>query len=173
MAAVAYGLKDLYLGPVADDGGMGTELEKVNFSVIDTPVFGSAEGDKTNFEIEESDTPYLATEKPGEITFTASIYGLSAEVLARHFGGTYTPGATSADPGTWEAPAQKPTFERSLRAVHKQGGYLEIVRASVAANFEWKFQKNGLPQINLVATVLVPTKPGTAPYKFYEAEFVG
>lgn len=166
MSAVVIGLKNLYIGAIAGDGGLGTSLDPVLYSVIDTPVFNIPEGETTDFPIEESDTPYFSKSTPGVPTFTLSIYGLSAAVLAKHFGGTAVVGATSADPDTWEAPAQIPTFERSMVAEHTQGGYLAITRASITATIDWNFQKNKLPQINIVAKVLTPTKVGEPAYKF-------
>ena len=169
---VAIGLKNFYLGAIAGDGGMGTDLEPVSYSVIDTPVFNIPEGEKTDFPIEESDTPYYSKTTPGVPVFNLSIYGLSAAVLAKHFGGTAVVGPTSGDPDTWEAPAQIPTFERSIVAEHSQGGFLSIVRAAITATIDWNFQKNNLPQINLVCTVLTPTKLNEPAYKFSTAAYV-
>lgn len=170
--AVAIGLKSFWMGPVANDGDMGTDLDRVDYAVIDTPVFADAEGTQTDFNIEQSDKPYFSNTAPGATTFSLSIYGLSPEVLYKHFGGTLVPGATTADPSVWKAPSSKVTVERSIVAVHQAGGYLSIVRASVAAAFNWNFQKNNLPQINLVCTVLTPTKNGVAPFEFSTGEFV-
>jgi hypothetical protein len=169
---VAIGLKNLYIGDIAGDGGLGEDLEAVAYSVIDTPVFNIPEGEKTDFPIEESDTPYYSKTTPGVPVFTLSIYGLSAAVLAKHFGGVAVVGATTADPDTWEAPAQIPTFERSIVAEHSQGGYLWIVRAAITATIDWNFQKNNLPQINLSCTVLEPTKANQAAYGFNTAAYV-
>lgn len=168
---VAIGLSNLYIGDIASDGGMGTSLTAVSYSVIDTPVFNIPEGTTTDFPIEESDTPYFSKTTPGTPTLTLSIYGLSAAVLAKHFGGTAVVGATSGDPDTWQAPAQIPTFERSIVAEHSQGGYLSIVRASISATIDWNFQKNKLPQINLVCKVLTPTKAGVKAFSFSTAAY--
>lgn len=168
---VAIGMSKLYMGPIAGDGGMGTGLTLVSYAVIDTPVFTTSEGTKTDFEIEDSDTPYYSKTAPGPTTFAASFYGLSAAVLSQFFGGVAVIGATSADPDTWEAPAQLPTYERSIAVQHTQGGHLEIVRASISATLEWAFQKNNLPRINMVATVLTPTKVNQWPYKFFTEDY--
>jgi hypothetical protein len=168
---VAIGLKNFYLGEIATDGGMGTSLEAVSYSVIDTPVFNIPEGETVDFLIEESDTPYYSKSTPGVPTFTLSIYGLSAAVLAKHFGGVAVTNPSSAVADTWEAPATIPTFERSIVADHTQGGHLKIVRASITATIDWNFQKNKLPQINLVCRVLTPTKANTAPYSFSTAAY--
>lgn len=168
---VAIGMKTFWMGDIADDGGFSTELEKVSFAVIDTPIFTLPEGDKTDFEIEDSDDPYFSSTKPGAKTFAISFYGLGATVLEKFFGGTAIVGPASGN-DTWEAPLQIPAFETSILAEHTQGGHLKITRASVVATMDWAFQKNNLPKINLVATVLTPTKENEPPYRFSTAPYV-
>ncbi|HRQ17703.1 MAG TPA: hypothetical protein PL085_11545 [Agriterribacter sp.] len=161
------GLKNLYIGDIASDGGMGTGLTPVSYSVEGTPVLTFEEGEQTDFPIEESDNPYYVIKTPGNKTFTLSIYGINAATMYKHFGGVLTPGATSADPDVWAAPAQFPELEKSIVAEHKQGGYLAIVRAKLNVTAEWKFQKSGLPQLNIEAIILAPTKDGVAPFTLY------
>lgn len=163
---VAIGLKSFYMGDVANDGGMGTALDKVSNAVIDTPVLSIPEGERVDFQIEDSDDPYYSKVTPGVKTLSISFFGLSAALLHKFFGGTLTPGATSSDPDVWESPLQILPFEASLIAEHSQGGHLKIVRASISATADWNFQKNNLPQINVVATVLTPTKADTKPMVF-------
>lgn len=164
---VAIGLKGFYMGNVANDGGMGTSLAKVSNAVIDTPVLNIPEGEKVDFQVEDSDDPFYSKTTPGVKVLAMSFFGLSPEVLQKFFGGTVTPGATSGDPDVWEAPVQIPAFEASLVLEHSQGGYIEVPRASISATLDWNFQKNNLPQINLSATILTPTKNNTAPIKFF------
>jgi hypothetical protein len=168
---VPIGLKNFYIGDVAGDGGMGTGLEKVSYAVIDTPVLTIPEGEKADFLIEDSDDPYFSKTTPGVKTLAISFYGLTAASLARWFGGVATIGPASGV-DTWEAPLQIATFEASIVAEHQQGGHLKIPRASISATADWNFQKNNLPQINVVATVLTPTKEGEPPMTFSTAEYV-
>ncbi len=163
MADVAIGLKNLYIGDIAADGGMGDSLDPVSYSVEGTPVLNFEEGEKTDFNIEESNDPYFSITNPGNKVLTLSIYGLSPAVLYKYFGGTLTPGATSADPDVWEAPLLFPELEKSIGAEHKQGGHLKIPRAKISALAVWNFQKAALPQIDLTITVLTPTKEGEKP----------
>ena len=166
---VKIGLSKFYMGPVAVDGDMGTVLESIPFHVEGTPVLTTEEGEQTDFNIEDSDAPYYTQRTQGNQVLTTSVYGVSAEMLALHFGGTYTPGAGSGDPDIWEAPLQIPEKEASIVAEHKDGGgYLEIRRAKVNAVLQWKFQKSGLPQVDLTITVLTPTKEGVKPLKFVD-----
>lgn len=166
--SVKVGLKALYLSPVGEDGGMGTDFDQLPFNIEGVPVLTTEEGEQTDFPVEESDTPYYSIKNQGNQILTTSVYGINAEMLQKHFGGTYTPGGTSADPDVWEAPAQIPDKEVSVRLVHKNGGYLDIVRAKLSVILQWKFQKAGLPQLDFSFTVLTPTKPNTGPLKFYD-----
>lgn len=172
MPDVAIGLKNLYLGAIALDGGMGTVLEPVSYSVEGTPVLNFEEGEKTDFNIEESNDPYYSITNPGNKVLTLSIYGLSPEVLEKYFGGTVTAGATSADPDIWEAPLLFPDLEMSVLAEHKQGGHLKIPRAKISALVVWNFQKAALPQIDLTITVLTPTKLNEPPMTFSTGPYI-
>lgn len=167
---VAIGLKKFYMGDVAVDGGMGTGLSLVSNAVIDTPVLNIPEGETTNFEIEDSDDPFYSKTTPGVKTLNISFYVADVNVLEQFFGGVAVVGpASGAD--TWEAPLQIQNFEASIVAEHQQGGHMKIVRALVAATADWNFQKNNLPQINVVATILTPTKTNTAPISFSTADY--
>ncbi|MBO9660273.1 MAG: hypothetical protein J7527_15745 [Chitinophagaceae bacterium] len=168
---VLIGLKALYMGPLANDGGLSTDLDLVSNAVIDTPRFLIAEGTKTDFPIEQSDAPFYSRTTQGETTFTLELYGISPETLARHFGGSVVPGPTSAD-SIYEPPDVTPTLERSVIAEHLDGGYLEIVRLSYSATFDWAFQKNNLPKIIINGTVLQPTKANTKRFRFHTADYV-
>jgi hypothetical protein len=168
---VAIGLKSLYMGALQSDGDISNTFELVSNAVIDTPLLTIAEGTKTDFEIEDSDDPYYSKTIPGAKTFAASFYGISAAMLAKFFGGVASIGPASGN-DTWEAPAQFPTYERSIIAEHSQGGHLIVARASVSATADWAFQKNNLPKINIVATVLSPQKVGVVAFKFNTAPYV-
>lgn len=169
---VLYGLKGLYISDIASDGGMGSPVlaDAVKYTKAGTPVLTTAQGTKTNFDIEESDTPYFSLNAPGDTTLSFSLYGMDAQQLYRFFGGTIVTGATSADPDTWEAPDTFPTLEKSILMVFTQGGSLQIVRGSVVVTPQILAQKNALPQIDFVITVLQPTKTNTKRMKFTQAD---
>lgn len=172
IVAVAIGLKNLYWGDIAGDGGMGTVLEPVSYSVEGTPVLNFEEGDKTDFNIEESNDPFYSITNPGNKVLTLSIYGQSPALMYKYFGGSLVVGSGSGSPDVWSAPLQFPDLEKSVLAEHTQGGYLSIPRAKISALVVWNFQKAALPQIDLTITILTPTKLNEPPMKFTQGAYV-
>lgn len=169
--AVAIGLKNMYMGAIASDGGMGTSLELVAYAIEGTPTLNFEEGDKTDFNIEQSNDPYYSITNPGNKVLTLSIYGVSPALMYKYFGGTLVIGATSANPDVWSAPATFPDLEKSIVLTHNQGGHLKIARGKISALVVWNFQKAALPQIDLTITILTPTKTAEPPMVFSEATY--
>lgn len=166
MAKIGIGLASLKMGPIAGDGGMGTSLTLLGYTVADTAVLATEAGTTTDFKIEEQDDPvYSILSEKGRTTLSWSSYDVDADTLVRLFGGTKTVGP----PEVWEAPAATPEIEQSIETVMKAGGKIEIPRAKVVANFQWNLQKTKLAQIDIVATLLTPTKPATGPMKITDA----
>lgn len=150
----------MYFAPLAGDGGPGITFRIVDNAVIDTPALVTAEGTQTDFNIEQSDSPYFSLKVAGTTTFTADLYGVSPTELAYHFGGTLAAGATSADPDTWSSPDSFAASEKTVVLVQLQGGYVRINRGVVTATLDWAFKKNDLPKIKLSIAVLKPVKNG-------------
>lgn len=166
-----YGLKQILMGELASDGGFAPSLAGVSYAIIDTPVIQTEEGEKTDWNIEQSDDPYFSRTTPGVTTLTASFYGVEdIDTLVRFFGGTKNVGA-SGQADSWDAPASFPTIERSFILEHQSGGHIKIARASVAARLVWNFQKNNLPQFDITATILTPTKPGVKALQYVQGVY--
>lgn len=162
MAKTSIGLSLLRMGAVAGDGGMGTSLTALGYTVADTAVLATEQGTTTDFKIEEQDDPvYSIQSEKGRTTLSWSCYDVDADTLVRLFGGTKTAGP----PEVWEAPPSTPEFEYSIELTPKSGGLIQIPRAKVVANFQWNLQKTKLAQIDIVATILTPTKANTGPIK--------
>lgn len=97
--------------------------------------------------------------------------------LAANIGGTGSgftvPVATlsngSATASTWEAPAQIPDLEQSLKITDKRGNIFEIPRIKVSSKPTYAFSKTALGQLDFVGTVLLPTKANTGPIKYTAA----
>jgi hypothetical protein len=160
MPKYSIGLTSIKIGAIAGDGGMGTSLTTVGSTVADTCILASEEGQTTDFLIEEQDDPvYSITSQKGKITLAWSCYDVDPDTLVLFFGGTKVTGP----PEGWEAPDTIAEVEKSIEVVPKNGGKIEIVRAKIAAKFNWSLQKSKLAQIDLVATVLAPTKAATPP----------
>ena len=161
MAKYSLGLTSLKLGAIAGDGGMGTSLVVLGNTVADTAILATEEGQTADFSIEESDDPvYSIVSQKGKTTLSWSCYDVDADILLKFFGGTST-----GTPKVWSAPDTVPELEQSIELVPKTGGKIEIVRAKISAKLNWSLNKTKLAQIDLVATVLAPTKAATAPYK--------
>lgn len=158
-------LKSVRLGPVANDGGMGTVLTNLINIVRDTAVLTTADGTKTDFMAEEYDTPFYSYTTQGTKSMAFDVYIDDGSELLRIFGGSYTP-ATTGSPASWEAPTNINPIEQSAEFTHRDGSKVEIPRLSVSATLEWNFKTNALPIIHVNATVLQPTKDGVASFKY-------
>lgn len=169
--AVAIGLKNLYLGPIEADGGMSQSLTLLGNAVEGTPVLTFEEGERTDFNIEQSNDPFYSQVTPGNKVFTLSIYDVTPAKMFQFFGGSLVVGAGTGNPDVWEAPALFPDLEQSVLAEHMNGGYLEIPRAKISALAQWNFQKNLLPQLDLNITVLTPTKVDEPPLRFTQGVY--
>lgn len=160
MAKYKIGLENVKLGAIAGDGGMGTVLTNVGNTVEGSATLTTEEGQKTDFKIEESDSPIMSISTEADtMSLSWSSYDCDATQLQRMFGGTVVP-ATSATGETWQAPDVIPEIEQSLEAIWKNGDKLQIPRAKIKASLAMSFNRGTLSQINITATVLQPTKVG-------------
>jgi hypothetical protein len=243
------GLVTLKVGPVANDGGMGTELVAIGDTVLDSCVFSEADGTTQEFFVEELDDAVetIVTQK-GTESINWSTNNLHGRNLALIFGGTHTPyksistvgtltpgsgyvngtykavpltsgtgkeaeatvvvasgavtsvtityggeGYTAGDDlsalntylggsgsgfsievstlnnsntqSTWEPPDSQLELERSIEIIDRKGHKMEIVRAKFAPKKSFSFQRSKLGQVDITATILVPTKDATKKYK--------
>jgi hypothetical protein len=163
MSKHALGLASIKLSAIAGDGGMGTSLTAVGDTVLGTAVFGSENGTTTDIFTEESDTAIESIlSQAGTTTLTWSTNNIEADNMVKFFGGTKTTGP----PVTYEPPNTFAAVELSIEVIDKKGNKLEIVRASVKPQLAINFNKTTLGAISIVATVLLPTKAATQPWKF-------
>lgn len=97
----------------------------------------------------------------------------SLSAAAANIGGTGSgfsvPVATlangSATQTTWEAPDSFPDLEQSLKLTDKKGHVFDVPRVKISGKFGFSFAKDKLGQVDLVATVLQPTKAGESRLK--------
>jgi hypothetical protein len=243
------GLVTLKVGPIANDGGMGTTLVTIGDTVKDSCVFSEGDATKQEFFIEESDDAVesIITQKGVEAVnwSTSNLHGRNMALI---FGGTHTPyksiatvgtltpgsgyangtytnvpltggtgkeaeativvasgavttvtityggeGYTSGDDlsalaanmggtgsgfvievstlnnsntaSTWEPPDTQNELERSIEIVDRKGNKVEIVRAKFAPKKSFSFQSSKLGQVDITATILLPTKDATKKFK--------
>lgn len=67
---------------------------------------------------------------------------------------------SSAQQELWEAPDAFPDVEVSLELTDKKGNVVKLPRNKISAKFNLSFNRTSLGQIDMVATVLQPTKVG-------------
>lgn len=163
MAKIQIGLKQLLMGDVAIDGGMGTALTQLGATVVDTAVLTNEAPTVTDFTIEEQDDPYYTNSVAGKRTLSWSTYDLDPASLVRICGGAASTDASGND--VWEAPLDTPQIEVSIKLIDQKNNIVEIPRAKLDVILERKFQKSGIAQANITATILKPEKANTAPYR--------
>lgn len=66
----------------------------------------------------------------------------------------------SATQSEWLAPDSFPDVEKSLELTDRKGNVINIPRAKISPKFGLSFSKEALGQLDLIATVLQPTKAG-------------
>lgn len=93
----------------------------------------------------------------------------SLSALAASIGGTGSGfavpvTAVKSTPETWKSPEVTPEIEQSLKVTDKKGNKLYIPRAKVSAKPTFSFTKTAMGQIDVVATILAPTKPGVSDF---------
>lgn len=67
---------------------------------------------------------------------------------------------STAQQEVYEAPDAFPDVEKSLQLVDKKGNTILLPRVKISAKFNLSFNRTSLGQIDMVATVLQPTKTG-------------
>lgn len=67
---------------------------------------------------------------------------------------------SSAELEKWEAPDSFPDVEKSIELTDKKGNVVLIPRAKISSKIALSFAKDKLGQLDMVATVLQPTKSG-------------
>jgi len=156
---ISIGLTSLQIGDIAVDGGMGTVLAAVGNTFEGSAVLTQEDGEKTEFFIEESDDPIETITKKGAITLEWAIVDYTPATLASVLGGTVTGVGAAA---VWNAAADIPSIEKSIELISKKGVKYQIPRAKIEAKIDVKFSKKEIALVRIKATVMSPTKAGTA-----------
>jgi hypothetical protein len=162
MASSKYklGLVSIAIADIAGDGGPGTVFTAVGDTVAGTAALTTEEAQKTDFKIEESDSPVLSIKTEADtMNLVWSTFAYDAATLQKMFGGTVVPAASGVG-DTWNAPDSIPEIEKTIKITWKQGGTVTIPRAKITASLNMAFKRDSLSQIDISATVLQPTKAG-------------
>jgi hypothetical protein len=155
MAKHTFGLQNVEIGAIAGDGGMGLTLTAVGETVSGTATMATEDPTVTDFTIEESDSPVESVVTvPGKVTLAWSSYNVDADTLIKLFGGTKVTGP----PVEWLAPDTFPDIEVSLKVTDKKGNAVYMARVKISSKLSLSFAKDKLGQIDMIATILQPTK---------------
>jgi len=160
MSSINNGLAKIEIGVIAADGGMGTTLERLGEVKEGTFKVNQAEGDKTEFKVEEHDDPIFIRQKKGTLSFEFEIHNPDAATFKQVWGGT-----VDATTGKYTPPVNLMPIERSLKITPEIGYGFDVPRAQISARFSDAMGKDSLLGVIVTATVLKPTKADIANFE--------
>lgn len=149
------GIDKIELGAIAVDGGMGTTLASLGLTTEDSVSFNFEDPTKTEYPVEETDTPFFTSVKAGKKSVTFTLANPDAAALVKVFGGTTT-GTGAAT--VYKAPLVSPVIEQSLKITAKIGFGFNFPRVLVTAKFTDGLGRNKLLGVTITCDVLQPTK---------------
>jgi hypothetical protein len=133
--------------PLSVNTGSGSGA-RANITVSGGAVTGLVITDFTNFG-----SGYAAAQ---ELTAAAALIGGTGSGWKVVIGTV----VSSAELEKWEAPDSFPDVEKSIQLTDKKGNVVKIPRAKISTKLGLSFAKDKLGQLDMVATVLQPTKSG-------------
>lgn len=158
MNVYTLGLSKIEVGDMATDGGMGATLVTLGYTYQDTCTMSQDDPETTEHYAEEVDDPVVVLSRAGKTNFNFSIMDADLTTLAALLGGKVT---GTGDTAKWEAPDKLPTIEKSVRITPEQGLKFEVPRMKLTSKINATFSKSGIMLIDVVGTVMQPTKANT------------
>jgi len=160
---VTRGTSDVYIAPIASDGGVGTVWTSFGKIYADsTAAVTQADPTTKDFNSIQDDQPVDKDVTPGAITMQLSLMEVTTATLLENFGGTVT-GTTEAEK-VWSAPLQAVTIEKSMKIEPKKGKIITFVRMQLAPKANFNLTKDGLFLIDVLCSLLTPAKANTSPW---------
>jgi hypothetical protein len=153
------GLLKIEISDIASDGGLGTTFAALGKTYKDTADLQGADPAVFEHYSEESDDPEEIVQTKGKVTVKWSIFDTDADTLVKALGGTSTGTAPNK---IWSDGGTATSIEKSIKITPKAGKIINIVRAKLVAKVNYKLAKNGIFMVDIVATILTPTKAATA-----------
>ena len=151
------GLAKIEMGDMEVDGGMGQSLDVVGQTLQGTCNVTQEDPETNDFYAEELDDPVVSISKRGKTSLAFSVMNPDLEVLQKLFGGTITgTGPTEK----WNAPAQLPVIEKSVRITPQMGLIWEFPRMKINAKINGQFSRENIFVIEVSGTALQPSKSG-------------
>lgn len=158
MNVYTLGLSKIEVGDIDATGGMGTTLAVLGYTYQDTCTMTQDDPETTEHYAEEVDDPVVVLSRAGKTNFNFSIMDADLNTLKTLLGGTVD-GTGAAQ--KWNAPDKLPVIEKSVRITPEQGLKFEVPRMKLTSKINATFSKSGIMLIEVVGTVLQPTKANT------------
>ncbi|MCL1671701.1 hypothetical protein [Elizabethkingia ursingii] len=155
MSTINNGLAKVMIGAIASDGGMSTTLARLGDIKEGSFKVNHAEGDKTEFKVEEHDDPIFIRQKKGTLAFEFEIHNPDAATFKQVWGGT-----VDATTGKYTPPETLAPLELSFQAVPELGHGFDVPKAQFVGRFSDAMGKDSLLGLIVTVTVLKPDKSG-------------
>lgn len=150
------GVAKILFGTVADDGGMGTDLNIAGYTLQDSCEVTPDDPETQEFYAEEVDNPVITKTKKGKINFKCSIMNPEIATLKQFLGGE-----VSEDGKTWGDGDTYEDIEMSIRIVPDQGAAaIDLPRVKINAKFNMPLNNSSLVTLDVAGLVLQPEKEG-------------
>jgi hypothetical protein len=153
------GLLKIEVSDIASDGGVGTTFAALGKTYKDSAEIMGAEPEVLEHYSEESDDPEETLTYKGKVNIKFSIFDTDADTLVKVLGGTAT---GSAPNKVWNDGATAPAIEKSVKITPRSGKVVTFVRVKLVGKPNYKLSKNGIFLVDMIGTVLTPTKANTA-----------
>lgn len=160
MSSINNGLALVKLGAVGSDGGLGTALENIGKIKEGSFKVNHAQGDKTEFKEEATDTPFYIREKEGTLGFEFEVHDADGPAFVKVWGGTYDTTTKKYTP-----PKKILPKELSFQAVPEIGYGFDVPRAHVSGRFSDAMGKDSLLGFIITVTVLECEKAGMSNFE--------
>jgi hypothetical protein len=151
-----YGLESVEFGDIATDGGLAATFSAKGLTFKDSFEINTADADMQEFMSEENDDPEVSISTQGKKGYKFQLMNPGVDELEYFLGGT----VISGPPKKWNAPDNTPIIEKSVKITPKVGHILTITRARITAKQAGKYAKTGLAMLDIMITVMKPTKTG-------------
>lgn len=160
MGQITNGTAKIEVGPTGANGTMGSVLDTLGFTNLDSVSITEADGTTTDFNVEELDTPLYSRTTPGKITLNFQVADPNLNAFQKTFGGTITGSGSAA---VWNAPQTRPDVEWSTKFTPKIGYFIQVPRSKLTPKLTMNLGKNNLSMISITLEVLTPQDSATAP----------
>ncbi|QDK80831.1 hypothetical protein EXU85_20350 [Spirosoma sp. KCTC 42546] len=164
MALYTIGITSITVGAIAGDGGPGTSLTSLGYTLEKTAKLNQADATVTEFKVEEVDAAVYTKSTPGAITLTWSLANPDVDTMIAVFGGT----ASGTSPArVWNMPASVVAIEQTIKIIPSDGfKAITIPRGQLTAKLNGELTRDTLFVLDITVTALQPTKSGVGPIQF-------